>query len=623
MTQSDIINNNFNKVLKCIKSSNAYITGEILNEEKGYTQLLKMKRSTFDVSKFTVVGSPVISDDGIASGFDNSNYIQAIQLKHLANKSWVIKTKWINQGKTGTSSVNVFYDMGSYRAWGSISFSTALKQLAFFSRTGTKDDTNNEKAWAVKYLSDIPNYIIASISFDIKTGTYTAKADWGGGEVLIGTYTPTTENKQLYMINNFPDKYVRIGTGSDNEYNKNATDLKQFSVEADEVEIFSGNETGIDVIKPDNYEVVGNPVISNDGVASGFASNNYLKTTSLALKSTDNIKIKGEFTTSAVLNTTQTIINYSEFITVFIDNDKLKVYEYSEYINSQYALETNKKYYFVYTTTNSGKNRKLELFDENNVQIEQIELSSTSTFSSSSDIVTIGIGKNKEYPFLGTINLNTFKIYTNDNLIYQACLRIPYTKSRTGSKIVDSDYRDRVQDVYEQFGTALYYTLDQTNKNFTLPMGEIYGVIEQKDVRSELNLKANLSLNNLSDTGKKVIDGQWVQSVKDISTATAVGTYTIDLADYLPVDDYSYEIYINADAYTGSNEARTYISAMNNDMTTSKITLLWGASYARQNTNIAIVIADKTRKITIQHEQGKWSSFNLKAIGYRRLGTNS
>ena len=357
----------------------------------GYCKKFAVNPFIYNRSQFSVVGSPVISDDGIASGFDNSNYIQAIQLKHLANKSWTIKTKWINQGKTGTSSVNVFYDMGSYRAWGSISFSTALKQLAFFSRTGTKDDTNNEKAWAVKYLSDIPNYIIASISFDIKTGTYTAKADWGGGEVLIGTYTPTTENKQLYMINNFPDKYVRIGTGSDNEYNKNATDLNEFNV-------------------------------------------------------------------------------------IVFDND-----------------------------------------------IDAV---------------------------------NTF--------------RLPF-----------------------------YKHID------------------------EFNRKTDLDLGNLSDTGKKVIDGQWVQSVKDLSTATAVGTYTIDLADYLPVDDYSYEIYINADAYTDSNVVKTYISAMNNDMTTSKITLLWGASYARQNTNIARVIADKTRKITIQHELGKWSGFNLKAIGYRRLGTNS
>lgn len=617
MTQSDIINNNFNKVLKCIKSSNAYITGEILNEEKGYKQLLQLKRSTFDVSKFNVVGSPVITKDGIASGFDNSNYIQAIQLKHLANKSWVIKTKWINQGKTGTSSVNVFYDMGSYRAWGSISFSTALKQLAFFSRTGTKDDTNNEKAWAVKYLSDIPDYIIASVSFDIKTGTYTAKADWGGGEVLIGTYTPTTENKQLYMINNFPDKYVRIGTGSDNEYNKNATDLNEFSVIVDGVEIFNGNKTGIDIIKADNYTIVGSPIITENRIVSGCSGSSYIKIANSNLENANSWKIEtlvnvnlgsegvlgGAFLSgnSVLLSVRNTMDNKLKFFLWLSSTSS--TWDIANEIEIEFDYNPTDWYYCVLEF--DGQAYSYTIKNLNSGEIKNIKVdSSTKIYQSPTQI---GLKASE----LSSLDLNSFKIYRDGDLVYQPCLRVPYTQSKTGSKIVDGVYRYRVQDVYEQFAAAPYYTLDETNNNFTLPMGEIYG------------MKADTNLNNLSDTGKKVIDGQWVQSVKDLSTATAVGTYTIDLADYLPVDDYSYEIYINADAYTGSNEARTYISAMNNDMTTSKITLLWGASYARQNTNIARVIADKTRKITIQHELGKWSSFNLQAIGYRRLGTNS
>ena len=79
MTQSDIINNNFSKTFECIKCSNAYDTGEVLSEEKLFKQISERKHSTFDLSKFTVVGTPTITDDGIASGFDAGNALATTQ----------------------------------------------------------------------------------------------------------------------------------------------------------------------------------------------------------------------------------------------------------------------------------------------------------------------------------------------------------------------------------------------------------------------------------------------------------------------------------------------------------------------------------------------------------------
>ena len=80
-------------------------------------------------------------------------------------------------------------------------------------------------------------------------------------------------------------------------------------------------------------------------------------------------------------------------------------------------------------------------------------------------------------PLSGSIDLNSFKIYVDGSLVYQPCLKIPYTQSKTGSKIVDSIYRNRVSDMYSQFGYANYYTLSDTD--YTLPQGEIYGNIQQ------------------------------------------------------------------------------------------------------------------------------------------------
>ena len=93
MTQSDIINNNFSKAFECIKCSNAYSTGAVLSEEKLFKQIREMKRSSFDLSKFTVVGNPTITDDGVASGFSSSDYLtQSIDFSKPFKLKFKVKT---------------------------------------------------------------------------------------------------------------------------------------------------------------------------------------------------------------------------------------------------------------------------------------------------------------------------------------------------------------------------------------------------------------------------------------------------------------------------------------------------------------------------------------------------
>jgi hypothetical protein len=53
--------------------------GELLTDAEGLADVITYAHSTFDLSKFTVVGSPNITDDGIASGFSGTNYLQIIQ----------------------------------------------------------------------------------------------------------------------------------------------------------------------------------------------------------------------------------------------------------------------------------------------------------------------------------------------------------------------------------------------------------------------------------------------------------------------------------------------------------------------------------------------------------------
>lgn len=294
MTQSDIINNNFSKAFECIKCSNAYDTGEVLSEEKLFKQISERKHSTFDKSKFTVVGNPTITDDGIASGFSSSNAIKTtLSNWDLLNHTYEIEIHLPNIPSGAKFPLDIFglwinFDTRAViQGWdGSLN--------AFFVQTvntcQSGDDVKLKITYSAKNSQN--NFAIQMSVNGCEYGSYTRSSN-----TIPATTSGTSTN-------------VWIGSNNSTRTYNGSIDLKQFSITVDGKEVFSGNKTGI-----------------------------------------DTVKIGGE------------------------------------------------------------------------------------------------------------------------------TVEIPYTLSKTGSKIVDVAYRDRVIDLYEQEGQAGYYTIDEPNKNFTLPMGEIYGMI--------------------------------------------------------------------------------------------------------------------------------------------------
>ena len=141
---------------------------------------------------------------------------------------------------------------------------------------------------------------------------------------------------------------------------------------------------------------------------------------------------------------------------------------------------------------------------------------------------------------------------------------------------------------------------------------------------SSLQGKANINLDNLSDTGKKVIDGQWVAKEQVLSTATAVGTYTIDLSDYLPNDNYNYEIYISIRGNTTSS-SNADCCIYSSVLPVSSVNVEDSCCTARSSNadgNYIILPVNSAREITQVILNGKWSGLTVKCRGYRRIGTN-
>ncbi len=246
------------------------------------------------------------------------------------------------------------------------------------------------------------------------------------------------------------------------------------------------------------FELVGTPTISDDGVASGFSAANYLTIANLASAPQDSLIISMKFT--PVQNTTDD--RYQCLFAICTDDLSKRIYLYVNTTGTSVILNVNGT---TITTgavnTNSINTAKVVWNKVDNIQGKfslyvNDDLIGAQEFNTSDIIFTnnfnIGfLGLSANTTNYGSIDLKSVAIWsdgvpvfngnetgTDTYIIDGEEVEIPYTLSKTGSKIADAAYRDRVQDLYEQTGEALYYTIDEENQNFTLPMADIYGMIE-------------------------------------------------------------------------------------------------------------------------------------------------
>ena len=433
-----------------VNQTKALATGNVANCEEEFKEIQERAHSTFDSSKFTKVGSPTISTDGIASGFSLSNWLETPTID--LSKPWKVEL-----------TCDTTNGIGAPFSWGANN-----KNYIVFRGNATfiyiSELSLNATSWTVVSLNTKYNIVFG----------------WDGSEYYLNMYNLDGTlylSKSITSSDACANSKFTIGKSSwDGTPFSGSIDLKQFSITADGVEVFSGNRTGIDTIKPDDYTVVGTPTISNDGVASGFSSSNYITTSKYAPKAPFIDEI--EFITGSDVSTTQTIYgqdgNYRFRITGGNFNCS---YNLVTTANISVSANTHYKAVMVFDGTQMRCGLKQVGSDYTYTAYK------TATALTSNTSIYIGANWGATEPFLGSIDLNGIKSTVDGNLVYQPCLKIPYTESKTGSKIVSSSYRDRVNDMAEQFGYANYYTLDEDNGNFTLPQVELYGLIGDKTLR--------------------------------------------------------------------------------------------------------------------------------------------
>lgn len=244
--------------------------------------------------------------------------------------------------------------------------------------------------------------------------------------------------------------------------------------------------TGIDTIKQKNYILIGTPTVLEDGIANGFSNGNAIKT-NVSVTPVNSIEIQGTFKyTEPTVTVVPYVVGSSRWrLDITKNNNSLSVYA-----TNDLEVSTNTRFNIsIEDAIEDGATIEIkDKISKTKREVQVIIGNSTykgeSTFTSEIPFTEIGVTIGSAaldgvstYFWNSSVDLNTVKVYVDNNLHYQACLLIPYTSIKTGSKIVDSKYRERVFDMYEQEGIAMYYTLDTNEHNFTLPLGDIYGII--------------------------------------------------------------------------------------------------------------------------------------------------
>ena len=311
--------------------------------------------------------------------------------------------------------------------------------------------------------------------------------------------TPPTPQEEINKINEIIDNLGEAGSANQNLSNLSSAGearlhaLKGYSDEgelltdaeglADVTNYTSSNITGVDTIKHDDYTIVGSPTITTDGIASGFSTSNYI------IKSSVTFDLNTASSWSVILGFTPDnltsggiVFNMATSLTRnFFDirqttDGKIRVTMHT----AESSSSTGRFFDYTSTTTLTAGSENIVTITHNSSGYFLYINGTAETASTTSTLIGSTTGKNmyfgaKTSGYAGSIDLNNIKIYTDGSLVYQACLKVPYIQSKTGSKIVNALYRSRITDMYTQLGYAPYYTLSDTD--FTLPQGDIYGLM--------------------------------------------------------------------------------------------------------------------------------------------------
>lgn len=241
------------------------------------------------------------------------------------------------------------------------------------------------------------------------------------------------------------------------------------------------------------FTKTGSPTITIDGIASGFSTANYLSIPSVDLG--NSFSIYQYVTVTSVGQQFLLAVQGDRYLQLQLtSNNKLNLEIGTGGASWVYALSgtttfaTGTSYYLHIYYANG--NYKVDISTDGNTWTNDITGASASQIVTGTHTLVLCSQRSLGTNFSGSTDLKQFSVTVDGVPVFNGnktgtdtytiggnTVNIPYTLSKTGSKIVDSAYRTQVASVYNEFGYAPYYTL--SDSDFTLPQGELYGMMNK------------------------------------------------------------------------------------------------------------------------------------------------
>ena len=245
------------------------------------------------------------------------------------------------------------------------------------------------------------------------------------------------------------------------------------TVDSNTIDIEDLNKTKNDnIFDIGKFTVVGNPTITDDGIASRFSADNYL-TKKLTFTPNSSLKYTSKFTTSSDINTNQYVLRFYNNLTGEYETNACGIFQgnirvlVKNNVKLTYPCNANTTYYVEMTFTTSKSEAK--------IYSEKKELLTTLTYTTSpilmkgnNSLLTIGMltndGINISNPFTGSIDLKQLSITVDGKEVFNGLM-------------------SSTKPIYDRISTLNTNASDfelETSNNFSA-------------VNSALNEKANLS----------------------------------------------------------------------------------------------------------------------------------
>lgn len=458
------------------------------------------------------------------------------------------------------------------------------------------DANSNSYTKVISLIEDNTNNFVQTPS--LIDGVHWGALNFGGANQDLSNLTTAGINK-LHTLKGYLD---------------NGTVLADTTLFND---VYAYNHSTFDLSK---FTITGTPTITDNGIITSADGSNYAQINfDFSQDHTFEIEIKGNAST---LSATTRPFNYG-YQLYQNPNTQNTMYLYahsgntSQIANIYHASAFKSNFTLKLKITKSGLTYTTQYWINGEAQTpitttlesapayeNYIRFQGSQDSQHSVDLKSLSIRQSGIIVFSGN------KTGTDTYTINGSTVLIPYTLSSTGSKIVDSAYRTAVESVYEQEGSALYYTIDETNKNVTLPMGELYGFIEE----------------NKTAIATKQTIGDWC-----ITTPTTTSTATQNKPAVV-VENYAYDNFSGCRVWSdGMIEQWGFEVATNQSGGTQTVNLfkpysnddyciMLGQHISTGRGHLLGTTAVTTSSFTLSHENANDTPSTVYGVGWRTIG---